>query len=294
MAALWAGLRGIVAKAQGRVGDAQAALREAVALLEGGDEYQCVRACLAELAGAAALAGDLPAARGWLSRADGHKRGVNRLYDPWVELDRAWVEAAAGSVSAAVTLAHQAGRLAREGDQPTFEAVALYTVARLGSAAAAAERLAALAAQLQDAFVRVLAEAAAALAGDDGDALERSAAAFTEYGQLLLAAEAMAAAARAHRRAGHAGRVRATTERAAGLASACQGARTPLLDLAGLGTALSRREREVATLAATMPSREVAQRLGLSVHTVNNTLARAYAKLGIRNRSELATVLGEI
>lgn len=291
MAGLWAGLRGIVAKAQGRVGDAQAALREAIALLDDRDEYQYVRPCLAELAGAAALAGDVPAARGWLSRADDHKRGVNRLYDPWVELDRAWVEAASGSISTAVSLAQRAAELARAGEQPTFEAVALYTAARLGSPAAVGERLGQLAAEVPDGFVSVLAIAARALAEDDADALERAAASFTEHGHLLLAAEAMAVAARAHRRAGQTARMRATLERAAALAATCQGVRTPLLNLAGVGTALSRREREVATLAATMPSRQVASRLGLSVHTVNNTLARAYAKLGIRNRSELGAVL---
>jgi DNA-binding CsgD family transcriptional regulator len=291
MAGLWAGLRGIVAKAQGRIVDAQAALREAVALLEDIDEYQSVRPCLAELAGAAAMAGDLPAARAWLSRADSHKRGVNRLYEPWVELDRAWVEAAAGSLGTAAAQAQLAARLARTGEQPTIEAAALYDAARLGAAAAVCDRLDALASTLKDGFVPVLAAAAGALAGDDGDALERVAAEFTEYGHLLLAAETMAAAARAHRRTGQTTRMRTAMEQAAALAVACQGARTPLLDLGGIGTALSRREREVATLAATMPSREVADRLGLSVHTVNNTLARVYAKLGIRNRSELSTVM---
>jgi DNA-binding CsgD family transcriptional regulator len=291
MAGLWSGLRGIVAKAQGRVADAQAALREAVALLEGIDEYQFARPCLAELAGAAATAGDVPGARAWLARADRHERRVNRLYDPWVELDRAWTEAAAGSLSAAADQARRATRLARAGEQPAFEAVALYDVARLGLAADVCERLNALAGTLKDGFVPVLAAAAGALAADDPDALERAAAEFTEYGHLLLAAEAMAAAARAHRGKGQPARMRTAMEQAAALAVACQGARTPLLDLGGLGSALSRREREVATLAATMPSREVAERLGLSVHTVNNTLARAYAKLGIRTRGELAGVL---
>jgi DNA-binding CsgD family transcriptional regulator len=291
MAGLWAGLRGIVAKSQGRVVDAQAALREAVALLEGIDEYQFARPCLAELAGAAATAGDVPGAQAWLSRAERHERGANRIYDTWLELDRAWIEAATGSLSAAADQARRAARLARAGEQPAFEAAALYDAARLGVAADVCDRLNVLAGTLKDGFVPVLAAAAGALAADDPDALERAAAEFTEYGHLLLAAEAMAAAARAHRRKGQPARMRTAMEQAAALSVACQGARTPLLDLGGLGTGLSRREREVASLAATMPSREVAERLGLSVHTVNNTLARAYAKLGIRTRGELAGVL---
>ncbi|MFI6240396.1 helix-turn-helix transcriptional regulator [Micromonospora sp. NPDC050795] len=45
-------------------------------------------------------------------------------------------------------------------------------------------------------------------------------------------------------------------------------------------------------LAVTLPSRSIADRLGLSVNTVNNNLARVFTKLGVRNRKELAVVLG--
>ncbi|MEK8106924.1 helix-turn-helix transcriptional regulator [Micromonospora sp. M12] len=45
-------------------------------------------------------------------------------------------------------------------------------------------------------------------------------------------------------------------------------------------------------LAVTLPSRGIAERLGLSVNTVNNNLARVFTKLGVRNRQELAVVLG--
>lgn len=65
-----------------------------------------------------------------------------------------------------------------------------------------------------------------------------------------------------------------------------------MLDLDDLGTSLTRREREVAILATTLPSRQIADRLGLSVNTVNNTLARTYAKLGVTSRGQLAAVLG--
>ena len=55
---------------------------------------------------------------------------------------------------------------------------------------------------------------------------------------------------------------------------------------------LTPREREIATLAAGGASnREIAERLVVSVRTVENTLQRIYGKLGIRNRAELAGVL---
>jgi DNA-binding CsgD family transcriptional regulator len=56
--------------------------------------------------------------------------------------------------------------------------------------------------------------------------------------------------------------------------------------------ALSVREREVALLAARgLPSREIAERLGVSVRTVDNHLARCFDALGTRSRAELGALL---
>jgi DNA-binding CsgD family transcriptional regulator len=52
-------------------------------------------------------------------------------------------------------------------------------------------------------------------------------------------------------------------------------------------------EREVALLAATgMSSKDIAERLYLSVRTVNNHLQHAYTKLGVGSRAGLARALG--
>ncbi|MFL6271561.1 MAG: AAA family ATPase, partial [Actinomycetes bacterium] len=127
----WAGFRGLVAKAEGRVATAEAWLREAVALLDEQDPYRFMRWCLAELASVAALAGDQEAAGGWLERADARAGEANRYFDPWVELDKAWVAAAAGELTRAIDLAAQAADLARASRQFTLEAATLYDVARL-------------------------------------------------------------------------------------------------------------------------------------------------------------------
>jgi DNA-binding CsgD family transcriptional regulator len=56
--------------------------------------------------------------------------------------------------------------------------------------------------------------------------------------------------------------------------------------------ALTKREREVATLAARgITSKDIAERLYVSVRTVDNHLGRVYEKLGISSRSELAELL---
>jgi DNA-binding NarL/FixJ family response regulator len=52
---------------------------------------------------------------------------------------------------------------------------------------------------------------------------------------------------------------------------------------------LSRREAEIAQLAARgLSNREIAERLFVSVRTVEGHLHRLYAKLGVSDRSELS------
>ena len=55
---------------------------------------------------------------------------------------------------------------------------------------------------------------------------------------------------------------------------------------------LTAREREIARLAADgLSNRGIAERLAIAVRTVDNHLYRAYAKLGVGSRSELAPLL---
>lgn len=290
MAGFWAALRGMVLKAQGYPAAAQAALREAVVLLGEYDMYRLTRVCLAELAGAYALSGDLDRARDCLDRADRLEDGTNRLFDAWVELNRAWVQVAEGEVSTSVEIAVRAAKLAQESDQPAYELICLYDAVRIGGAVAAGDRLREVAGEVDGGVAALLVAVADGLASGDGQGLERAAAALADGGQVLLAAEAAAAAARAYRQAGRATSMRRALKRAAELNGECQGARTPLLGRAGRVGLLSRREREVAVLATSQSSRQIAERLGLSVNTVNNTLARAFVKLGASNRSELAAI----
>ena len=86
---------------------------------------------------------------------------------------------------------------------------------------------------------------------------------------------ALFAAARAHR-----------------LAQTCQGARTQALAAAAAPLPLTDREREVITLAADgLSSRDIAQRLCVSIRTVENHLYRGSTKLGTTNRAEFAALL---
>lgn len=51
---------------------------------------------------------------------------------------------------------------------------------------------------------------------------------------------------------------------------------------------MSHRERQVAMLTDTLTNREIAERLGLSVRTVEGHVLRACEKAGVNDRVELA------
>ena len=109
--------------------------------------------------------------------------------------------------------------------------------------------------------------------------------AFRAYDMRLYAAEAYHLAATRTRPPGPK-RSRAL-HLAAALAQQC-GADTPLLGRLNPATALTRREKQIAALAAGGASnREVAEHLGLSERTVENHLHHAFAKLGVTSRLAL-------
>jgi len=108
--------------------------------------------------------------------------------------------------------------------------------------------------------------------------------------------EAAAGAAEAFSRAGDRRAATAALRRSMKLAAECEGAVTPGLSRAATAAAavpLSGRGREIAMLAAAgIASKDIADRLYLSVRTVNNHLQHAYAKLGVTSRAGLAQALG--
>ncbi|WP_030913521.1 LuxR C-terminal-related transcriptional regulator [Streptosporangium amethystogenes] len=78
-----------------------------------------------------------------------------------------------------------------------------------------------------------------------------------------------------------------------GLAQLCEGYGPPWAVRAEPQAALSERERETCELAAGgMTNDTIAEHLGLSRRTVANHLQRAYGKLGVRGREDLAEALG--
>lgn len=133
-----------------------------------------------------------------------------------------------------------------------------------------------------------------ALEAGDAEGLVAAADAFESLGALLLAAEAASDASSELRRQGDQRAGAALANRSKQLVERCPGVRTPSLAPADVAVPLSKREREVASLAAGgLSSQEIADRLFLSIRTVDNHLQKAYAKLGVNRRDQLAAALGE-
>ena len=139
---------------------------------------------------------------------------------------------------------------------------------------------------------RATATSAAALAADDPGELLAVADDWATIGADLHAAEAATAAAAAYTRAADPRRATAATHRAQTHLARCGNARTPLLAAGRTTAALTTRERDVALAAARgVSSQRIAELLNLSVRTVENHLYRAYAKLGVTGRRELAEAM---
>lgn len=287
--AAWSGLAGVIEQTRGDLAAAVSALREAVAIEERQDPTGNLRLHLTILAGALAMSGSVGEAQEALRRADELATPVRLLFKPQAETNRAWVAAAAGELGRAAELAMGGAAIARESELPALEALVLHDAARHGAAARVRQRLEELASIVDGALVAAYAASAAALAAGDGSALARVAATFARLDAPLLAVEAMVAASRAYRDAGQTRQANAVTEQAGEYAARCPSARTPGLLMNTATAALTPREREIALLAArSISSPEIAARLGVSVRTVNNHLARVYDKLGTPGRAELA------
>lgn len=216
------------------------------------------------------------------------------LHDPDVRRADGWAAAARGETTeACAALLDAAQRAAASGARPQ-EVQAWLDLVRLSShaseAVGAAERLSALADQLDTPIARASADLARAAAGDHPDGLEHAAQCFEQMGMHLVAAEAWARAAAAHHR--HRDRRGESVAEAHASRLAQETWATPGLSRHGALAALTPRELQVARLAASgMRTDAIAAQLSIGFRTVENHLHRAYGKLGVAGKHELPEAL---
>jgi DNA-binding CsgD family transcriptional regulator len=276
----------------GRVDTAIGALREALGLFDqlGSPLYVCWS--LAFLGRALALRGDAAGARDALERAQQARPAQIRLMDPDLGEARVWVAVAEGDLAQARSLSLD---LAAQNEATGFQAAAacaLHDVARLGHPEAAIAGLSELDAHTDAPVISVFAAHATALTNHDGPGLGAVGERFEALGCTLWAAEAWAAGAAAFEFGGREASARTARAHAGALLARCECPRTPALSGAAVGAELTPREHDVALLAARgLPNREIAERLVVSVRTIESHLAQTYRKLGITDRTQLAMLL---
>jgi ATP/maltotriose-dependent transcriptional regulator MalT len=285
-------LAGSAAGDQGRVRTAVRWLRESVDPLRESNVLGPLSFTLAALAHALALSGEAEPAATALDDALAARHSANRVDEYFVAKARVWLTAARGDIGEARAIALEEADLLESMGFRGCQAVLLHDVARLGEPKRVADQLAGFAEDCDGRMFPAFARHASALVVNDALALEEVSRDFEDMGADLLAAEAAAEASRVYRDQGKAGSAFAAAARAKALADLCEGARTPALEGIEEPLPLTRREREVATLASRgLSNKDIAERLTVSVRTVENQLHTTYAKLGITRRDELRAIL---
>jgi DNA-binding NarL/FixJ family response regulator len=206
----------------------------------------------------------------------------------WTPRAQAWHHALSGDIVQATELVTTAGEAALDDDMPLVAAWALYDAILFGrSPQPVVDHLQHIAAHTSAVTINAYADHATALAADDAGAVENVAGGFQSRGELLYAVTAYLQAGRLYQVQGkdHA-ELRAITH------ARQLDTQLPPEVFTDTPRGLTQRETEIAAFATQgLTSSQIADRLYLSVRTVNNHLATAYTKLGVHSRDELAQVL---
>lgn len=286
------GVSGRAALAAGRLDDALDKLSPIVELMAASGEtigwiYRYLLPCTIALA----MRGNPDDARAALDSLERHRHAGWQYLEYENSMAHAWVAAVQGLVSEAIKLVLSGAETARANGQFAAEVMCLQTATQFGDASHAG-RLRELSSLVEGPRARLAARFAQALA--DGDATELTSVSddFEHIGDLIAAMDAAAHAAIIHRQADRKGSSLTCSARAGELARRCGGASTPALRKASERLPLSDREREIAMLIRLgLSNGAIAQRLTLSVRTVEGHIYRAMSKTGAADRDELAAML---
>ncbi|MGA7281222.1 MAG: LuxR C-terminal-related transcriptional regulator [Acidimicrobiia bacterium] len=199
----------------------------------------------------------------------------------------AWLKYLNGDMDDAVETSRLAGEVSVDNGELVLGMLALHDSVRWGCPNPVVEGLDHIAGEVEGRLAGAFADHARSLSENDAEALERVSMAFEAMGAWLYAAESGMQAASIYGTENHTRQLRRARARASLLAARCPGARTPALREQTMSM-LTARESEVADLAVRgLTSAEIADRLVVSIRTVDNHLGSVYRKLGVQGRSEL-------
>lgn len=200
-----------------------------------------------------------------------------------------WSLVANGCVTEAIAIVRSSASEACARDQPTHEVACYQAAAQWGDFLCAARTR-----QLADELGLPLADAVArhtkALAADDGEALLTAADAYRVIGDRAAAADAAAQAAVAFTRNQQRKRGLYAAAVARELSDACGGLCTPALRTPACQPLTGRQREIVEFVVAGLSNREIANRLVMSVRSVEGHIYRACQRVGASSREELAAI----
>jgi DNA-binding CsgD family transcriptional regulator len=204
---------------------------------------------------------------------------------------QAWTHAAEGSTSQAISICLEAAVRERRLGRPAVEVCLLQAATQFGDATTAS-RLAELADQVQGPRAPTAAAHASALTAASGVGLVDVSRRYEQFGDRVAAADAAAQAVLAYQHAGLRGAGLTAWATAQRLAAECQGARTPALRMATAPQSFTARQREIISLAAQgLSNKQIADRLAMSVRSIEGHLFRASQRVGANSRDQLISLL---
>jgi DNA-binding CsgD family transcriptional regulator len=238
------------------------------------------------------------AMRGYAGKAAAACANLEALHHPsWRYLDyelalaQAWLSAAQGATTEAVRTMLSAAQTARANGQFGAEVMCRQTATQFGDHSSAA-RLRELERIVEGPRAGLAARFAEALQADDGVELASVSEDFEQMGDLIAAMDAAAHAAQVYRSQNLKGASLTNSARADALAWRCGGAATPALMKSSERFPLTDREREIVMLLGQGQStRAIAERLTVSVRTVEGHIYRAMMKTGATEREQLIAML---
>ncbi|KAA0084420.1 helix-turn-helix transcriptional regulator [Mycolicibacterium sp. P9-64] len=238
---------------------------------------------------ALAIRGSADEATAGLAALDMVRRPFRSL-DYERSLAQAWVVAGQGAVSDAIAILLSAAERAATKGRFAAEVMCLQTATQFGERSCA-PRLRELEAIVEGPRVGLAARFAVALCDGDAAGLSAVSDEFERMGDPVAAIDAVAQAALVYRRQGLRGSALGCSTRASAMAEQC-GVSTSALLQAAEPLPLTDREREVVNLIVHgLANREIAERLTLSLRTVESYVYRAMGKTGTGSREELAALL---
>jgi DNA-binding CsgD family transcriptional regulator len=286
-------LAGLSAMSRGALTETQRLCQEAIAYLVDDDSGLMLKgfsrswlATTAAMGGKAADAGrEFAAIEWWDQESDACE------WDSEKAIAEAWTHAAEGATSQAISIARAAALRECHLGRRAVEVCLLQTATQFGDSTTAA-RLAELADHVQGPRAPTAAAHAAALAAGSGDGLVEASRRYEEFGDRLAAADAAAQAVVAYQSAGLRGTALTASAIAQRLAAECQGAQTPAIRAATMPHQFTGRQREIISLAAQgLSNKEIAERLTMSIRSVEGHIFRASQRVGANNRNQLISML---